>query len=118
MIQLGGLHISMCFLKVIGKHMNSSGLLEAWVESGLLGLNASVHVMAYKRAMRTHKITLQTLWKLLLPQMLTFYQMFYQQLYREISPFTSSTESAVELITSLKSSVAQNALDDFVKQKS
>lgn len=43
---------------------------------------------------------------------------FYQQLYQEISAFSSPTESDVELITFLKSFVAQNALDDFVKQKS
>jgi hypothetical protein len=101
--------------------MNSSGLVEAWVESGLLGPNASEHVMngkAYKRAMRTHKITLQALWKLLLPQLLKFYQTSYQNLYQEISAFASSTESAVELITSLKSSLAQDALDKFVKKKS
>ena len=32
-IQMGGLHLSMCFLKAIRNHINSSGLVEAWVES-------------------------------------------------------------------------------------
>ena len=80
-IQLGGLHISMCFLKVIGNHMIGSGLVEAWVESGLLGPNASKHVMygkAYERAMHAHKITLQSLWKLLMP--------FFARLLPEILP--------------------------------
>ena len=69
-VQLGGLHISMCFQKAIGNHMKGSGLVEAWVESGLLGPNATEHVTngkAYKRAMRAHKITLQSLWQLLIP---------------------------------------------------
>ena len=66
-IQKGGLHTSICFLKAIGNHISSSGFVEAWVESGPIGSNASEQVMngkRYKRAMRTHKITLQALWKL------------------------------------------------------
>jgi len=53
--------------------MKGSGLVEEWVESGLLGPNATRHVMtgkAYKRAMRAHKITLQSLWQLLMPFLL------------------------------------------------
>ena len=38
--QLGGLDISINFLKAIGKDMESSGLLEIWVESGLLAIGA------------------------------------------------------------------------------
>lgn len=30
--RLGGLHISMNFLKVLGQHMNGSGLDEIWLE--------------------------------------------------------------------------------------
>lgn len=31
------IHTSLSFLKVIGRHVQSSGLLEAWIESELLG---------------------------------------------------------------------------------
>ena len=61
---MGGLHIPMCFLRVIGNHIKSSGLVQALVESVLIGPNASEQVMngkSYKRAMNTHKITLQAL---------------------------------------------------------
>jgi hypothetical protein len=47
--------------------MKGSGLVDSWIESGLLGPNAAETVMngkAYKRAMRAHKITLQALWRL------------------------------------------------------
>ena len=44
-IQLRGLHISICFLKVVGNNKNESGLVEAWVESGILGPNTTEHVM-------------------------------------------------------------------------
>ena len=63
-VLLGGLHISMCFLKAIGNHMNGSGLAETWVESALLEPNATEYVLsgkAYKRAMRVHKLTAQAL---------------------------------------------------------
>ena len=40
-VRLGGLHTAMSFVKVIGKHIQSSGLQEAWVESNLTGPNAA-----------------------------------------------------------------------------
>ena len=57
--QFGGLHISICFLMVIGNHMNGSGMVEAWVESGLLGQTATEYVVngnTYKRAMHAHRL--------------------------------------------------------------
>ena len=72
---LRGLHISMNFLGVIGKHMVDSGLSKLWVKCDLLGANAAQHVMAgngYAHAMRTHKLTLQALWQLLLPRLYAY----------------------------------------------
>ena len=42
----GGLHITLNFLKAIGKHVQSSGLLEAWIESNILGPRAAEQVLA------------------------------------------------------------------------
>ena len=120
-VQLGGLHISMRFLKAIGNHMNGSGLAEIWVESGLLGPNATEHVMngkAYKRAMCPHKITLQSLWQLLMPSLLDFCQKSHRDLFQEPSALASSPENAEALITSLKSPRVQKVLDEFVAQRS
>lgn len=47
-VRLGGLYTSMKFLEVIGKHVQSSGLLEAWVEGGILGPKTAEQVMAGK----------------------------------------------------------------------
>lgn len=58
--RLGGLHVSMNFLKAIGDHMNGSELAEVWVESGLLGQGPVELVLAgkaYNKAMRAHKLT-------------------------------------------------------------
>lgn len=69
---LGGLHIGMNFLGVVGRHMAESGLCDLRVECDILGTNAAQNVMSskcYGRAMRTHKLTLQALWQLLLPQL-------------------------------------------------
>ena len=69
--RLGGLHISMNFLKVIGQHTEDIGLVELWVESGLLGPNTAEKVKdskSYAKAVRAHKLTWQALWRLLIPQ--------------------------------------------------
>ena len=53
---LGGLHVAMNFLGVIGRHMNDSGLVEVWVESDLLGTNAAHQVITgkgYARVIRS-----------------------------------------------------------------
>ena len=63
--RIGGLHTAINFLRAIGQHMESSGLVDVWVESGLLGPNASVQVISgkkYARAVRFHKLTVQALW--------------------------------------------------------
>ena len=69
---LGGLYIAMNFLGVLVRPMEESGLCELWVEYDVLGANAAQNVISgkdYARAMRTHKLTLQTLWQLLFPQL-------------------------------------------------
>ena len=74
--RLGGLHISMNFLKVLGQHMQDSGLAEIWVESGLFGPGTVNHVLEgkdYNKGVRGHKITVQALWQLLLQQNLETY---------------------------------------------
>ena len=75
-VRLGGLHISMNFLGVIGNHTSGSGLTEAWLESNLLGSLKAGKAMnmsgkEYNKAVRAHKLTYQALWRLLYPQ---FYQ--------------------------------------------
>ena len=74
-VLLSDLHISMCFLKTIGNHMNGLGLAETWVANAFLGQNATERGLsgkAYKRAMRAHKLTAQALWRMLIPSILRF----------------------------------------------
>lgn len=73
--RLGGLHISMNFLKVLGQHMQDSGLSEIWVESALLGPRTVERVLEgkeYSKGVRAHKVTLQAIWQILLPQLLAY----------------------------------------------
>jgi hypothetical protein len=91
-VQLGGLHISMCFLKTIGDRMKGSGLVDSWIENGLLRPNAA-NGKAYKRAMRAHKITLQALWCLLVPLLLTFCKTINVDLALQISRLLSTEQN-------------------------
>ena len=55
--RLGGLHISMNFLKVLGQHTDDSGIVELWVESGILGSisdEKAKHGKSYAKAVRAH----------------------------------------------------------------
>ncbi|CAH3166947.1 unnamed protein product [Porites lobata] len=73
--RLGGLHTSMNFLKVLGQHIQDSELPTIWIESGILGPQTVERALAgkdYNKGSRVHKITLQAMWQLILPQVLAF----------------------------------------------
>ena len=73
--RLGGLHISLNFLRIIGQHMSDCGLHEAWIESNILGEVAAQKVFAgksYSKAMRAHKLTIQALWRILISKFMDF----------------------------------------------
>ncbi len=89
--RLGRLHISMNFLKVIGQHVKDCGIAEAWLDAGISGSSTIEHVMtgkAYNKGMRSHKLTFQALWRLLLPELLSFLQMKDANLRDEIEKLT------------------------------
>ena len=92
-VRLGGFHTALNFLGVIGRHVECSGLLEVWVESGLFGSKTAERVLStgrpYNKAVRGHKLTRQALWDFLLPMMLQFMREKDKELQEEI-------ETAVE----------------------
>ena len=59
-VRRGGFRTIKNFLKILGRHMQSTGLLEVWTESNLMGQKTAENVMAGKDfpiAVRAHKIT-------------------------------------------------------------
>ena len=77
-VRLGGLHIALNFLGVIGRHVEGSGLLQVWCDSNLFGPKTAEKVLRtgrpYNKAVRAHKLTWQALWSILLPMMFDFMQ--------------------------------------------
>jgi hypothetical protein len=60
--RIGGLHTTMNFLWAIVEHMESSAVVDVWVENRELRSNASVQMMSgkkYARAVRFHQFTVQ-----------------------------------------------------------
>ncbi|KAK7081172.1 hypothetical protein SK128_008786 [Halocaridina rubra] len=94
---MGWMHKSLNFLKVIGKYVQSSGLLEAWVESKILGPGTAELVLmgkgkSYAKAMLTHKQTIQAIWRILMPKLVTFTQNEAHGLRAEIEAKTNSKD--------------------------
>ena len=120
-VRLGGLHISMSFLKTIGKHMAGSGLYEAWIESGLLREGAAELVFsgkAYSKAMRTHKITVQALWKILMPKLMAFLAESNNELHRKICSVIKNNNEITMLVSILQEDQYCRALAEFVETES
>lgn len=51
--------------------------MKAWIESGLCGPGTAEQVIlskSYSKAMRAHKITIQAMWRILMPKIMNFIQ--------------------------------------------
>ena len=117
--RLGGLHIQMTFEKVIGQHMKDSGLLDTWVseECDILGPGVAEQVLAgkkHKKAMRAHKLTLQALWRINLPQFLQWLETQDENLCQEMKKMTY--DNLEEII--MTNGQIHEALSIFVATKS
>ena len=107
--RLGGLHISLNFLKIIGKHMSSCGLYDAWIDSKILGEVAAQKVLAgkdYSKGMRVHKITVKVLWRILIPEFMELLNtkdpIMAKSMNDSINKYKGKEESEINLITLLK----------------
>jgi len=59
------LHICFNFLKSIGKHMDSAGLDDLWIEAGIYAANTTKTMLdgkAYCHAVRGHQLTHEVFW--------------------------------------------------------
>lgn len=67
-VRLGGFHVALNFLKTIGQHFKHSGLSEVLHESGVyteLTANKILEGKSWNRAVRAHKLMLESLWRIL-----------------------------------------------------
>ena len=120
---LGGLHVWMNFLKAIGDHMNGSRLADVWGEMGLLGPGAvelDLAGKAYNKAMRAHKRTLQALWRLLMPNLLSCVAEADVDCHACLSRMAADDDSQTvpELITCLDQDKFWKLLAGFVESRS
>ncbi|KAL9975370.1 hypothetical protein ACROYT_G012525 [Oculina patagonica] len=63
-LRLGGFHVALNYLAVIGKMFDESGLYDIMVESGIYGSNAASVLLqgkSYNRGVRAHKIVMEGL---------------------------------------------------------
>ncbi|KAG1649705.1 UPF0764 protein C16orf89 [Nymphon striatum] len=122
--RLGGLHISMNFLKVLGQHTADSGLDDVWKESALLGPISTEKIMmgkSYAKGVRAHKLTWQALWQLLLPQFISFLEEKTLELQKRILDMIQEAnlkeDQKFDTLVSTLSSPEFTDLAAFVKGK-
>lgn len=66
-IRLGGFHIALNFLSLLGKKYQSSGLEDLLIESGVYAAGTTSALMkgkSYNRGVRTHKLVMEALFRL------------------------------------------------------
>ena len=117
--RLGSLHSSMNFMKVIGQHFDSCGLLEVWTENGLLGGKTAESVLAgkdYEKGMWAHKVTFQEISACLLPKLLSYLEEHNKDLKHQIQVADSEGDD-LELMTVLVNLAFQKAMHSFITQQ-
>ena len=117
--RLGGLHISMNFLKVLGQHMSDCGLQQIWEESELMGPNSAEKVMngkSYAKGMRAHKLTWQALWRLLLPKVQSYLEANDPDMGHRLSE-AAEKQDVETLATVLGSEIFLGHVDLFLETK-
>ena len=118
--RLGGLHISMNFLKIIGKHMAACGLYEAWIESGILGPGAAELVFsgkAYKKAMRAHKQSIQALWRILISKFFKELAQINNDLYESICSIQGDCDKIAGLVAMIQGDTYQKIFAEFIESE-
>lgn len=71
-LRLGGFHICMNFLKIIGQHYEFSGLSDVLIECGIYSESVVKNILGGKqlnRAIRCHKLMFDTLWRIYLQKL-------------------------------------------------
>ena len=119
--RLGGLHISMNFIRII-THMSGSGIKQVWIESDLLGKGTVEAVLncsgeSYYKAMRSHKITIQALWEILIPELLTYISEADNELCRDIVQSSQDADKLKDLISLLQSDVYCKSFSKFIENE-
>lgn len=98
-IRLGGFHTASNFLRCIGQHFEDSGLKDVWVEAGVLSDNSATKVLeakSWNRAIRTHKLTFEALWRCLWPQFLQWCEDHGRQLPEDTAASVFDVTSCLE----------------------
>lgn len=114
-LRMGGLHIAMNFLKVIGKHMSGTGLKEIWRESGFMAEGSITKVLdgkAYSKGMRAHKLTFQAFWRIVTPQFKSFLEE-----EKSSSVEIKNWDDFSQLQSILKADSGLECLDNFIEKK-
>ena len=68
-VRLGGFHIALNFLGVIGSHFDQCGLADIWVESAIYSQYIAeqiLHGKSWNRGAIAHKLTMEALWRTLM----------------------------------------------------
>lgn len=115
---MGGLHIALNFMQVIGKHMSGSGLADLWLASGLHAEGSAAKVLdgkTYGKGMRAHKLTLQAFWRRLHPLFLEFLD---KQDIPEAENLSTQAAHTDELRDYLSSPVFLKYFSTFLQQRS
>ena len=103
-IRLGGFHIVLNYLAVIGKMICNSGIEDLMIESGILGTNTVSSVLRgkmYNRGVRAHKLMLEAMFRLQWKSFITW------SAERHIMPLEDSN-----IVQAMKSFQESVSLDD------
>lgn len=111
-VLLGGFHIQMTFSKVIGEHMEDSGLKDVLVESGVYDDTTASNIMdgkLWNRVFRANKLTFKALWICFWPKLKT---------WAEENCYDFNSDHLEELVNKVYGSLDEDDKSDMIAKVS
>ena len=118
--RLGGLHSSNVYMASIGDYIADSEIPQLWTEAGILtegDVDKILHGRDYKAGLRTHKLTWQAAWRILMPQLMEFIKEFHRDIYDDINATSQADDPVPLLLTRVSSSEFNHVLTEFLAMK-
>ena len=99
-LRLGGFHIAMNFLGVLGQHFADSGVTDLWIDTGIFNectANQMMQGKFWNRAIRGHKLMHEALSRLLLEKFRQWQKDEQEDTHDEVSTFAQTVAEAFQM---------------------
>ena len=118
--RLGRLHTSNIYMACIGDHITDSEIPLFWTQAEMLTAGEADKILQgrdYKAGLRTHRITWQAAWRLIIPQFIVYLEENHKDINTDITALSQVENSVEPLLTRVDTLEFFKILEEFLTMK-